>query len=72
MHESHRSKRRLARRSAIKLPGNFFFEQASDGMRVIEREFGKDIVRMLVVDQWLAVISFAGLKEFGKSRVRRS
>ncbi len=67
MHEGHRTKRRFARGRAIELPGNFLV----NGNCVVDRKFGKHIVRMLVVDQGLTVIGFAGLEKFGKPRMRR-
>src|ERR1700694_2883002 len=67
VHKGHRAKRRLARGRAIKLPGNF----PADRTRVVERELGKYVVRMLVIDQWLTVVGFAALEKLGKTRMRR-
>src|SRR5271170_2562411 len=68
MHVGDRTERGLACGRAIKLPRNLL----ADWVRVIEREFGKHVVRMLVIDQRLTMISFAGLEELRKSRMRRS
>src|SRR5258708_27714502 len=65
MLEGHRTKRRFARGRAIELPGNFLV----NGDCVVDRKFRKQIVRMLLADQWLTVIAFAGLEKFGKPRM---
>ena len=67
MHKGYRAKCWLAGGRAIERPGNF----PADRARVVERKLGKHVVRMLVVDQRLTVIGFAGLEKLGKSRMRR-
>ena len=64
VHVGHRPERRLRRRTSIKQPGHLL----ADRQRVQRGQFGKNIVRMLVIDQRLSMISFARLKELGKTR----
>src|SRR5690349_6286498 len=63
-----RPERWFLRGTSVEKPRNFFV----DWSLVIHREFRKYIVRMLMIDQRLPMIGFARLKQFRKSRMRRS
>src|SRR3981189_2000749 len=68
VHESHRAQGGTPDWSAVEEPRDL----VADGTRVIKREFGKDVVWMLMVDQRLTVVGLAGLKELRKAGMRRS
>jgi hypothetical protein len=65
MHVGHRAQRELGRWASIEKPGNFL----GDWQRVQHSQFGKNVVRMLVIDQWLPMRSFTCLKELEKAGV---
>ena len=64
MHVGHRAQRGLGRRASIEQPGNFL----ADRQRVQRRQLGKNVVRMLVIDQRLPMISFARSERARESR----
>ena len=64
----HWSERGLAGSGSVEQPSDILSER----MIVVDSEFGKDVVGMLMIDQRVAVVRFAGLKEFGKTRMGRS
>ena len=67
MHEGYGAEGGLGGRASVEQTGNFLANR--NGVERIQ--FGEDVVGMLMIDQGLAMISFAGLKELGKARVRR-
>ena len=62
-----RAKRGLSRGRAVEQPRNVL----PDGLRIVQRQFGEHVVRMLVIDQRLAMIGFAGLEQLGKTGMGR-
>src|SRR5581483_4566063 len=68
MDVSYWAERRFSHRASVELPRNFFCERPG----IEQRQFGKNIVRMLVIHQRLPVVSLAGLKQKRESGVRRS
>src|ERR1700723_348344 len=71
VHVGYRPESRLANSRAIKQPRNFLLNSETERDGVIHSKFGKNVVRMLMVDQRFTVISFACLEKLRKARMRR-
>src|SRR5207249_3415045 len=63
----HWTERRLGGRTAVEKPRNLLCNRN----RVQHRKFGENIMRMLMIDQWLAMVRFTGLEQLGESGMRR-